>query len=181
MQVLVFGYPFPIVFRGKKRKFTMSPMIRHFDVRASALLQNYQKSDHPMSVTVNQSLSNLLRCDKENQENCITGMVISLIGRCQFSMTLPYFFQVPKNTKFQNGANGHFQVCHAKFQGTHQWMSGKLLAMYVSQVILTYAYIGFGHPPQFLQKWQCWTKFLTRFSVDGLLFHNWKEYVKTKQ
>jgi len=55
--------------------------------------------------------------------------------------------------------------------------------IYVAQVVLTNACLGFGGTlPNFLQgtKWQFWATFSKRVSMGVLLFHNGKDYGKSK-
>ena len=67
-----------------------------------------------------------------------------------------------------------------------QFIDNAIMGIYFTQMLLTYAHLGFGGSfPIFTgwwgQKWQFWTEILTRFSINSLLFRSEKEYQKSKK
>ena len=88
--------------------------------------------------------SKTLTCTKEDQGNCYGYMwhETSLIGRSYFWQEPSLFFQGPKNANFTMVPMGTF--CFVTLTPeTCQWRLGKLLRIYVTQMV-TNAHLGFG-------------------------------------
>jgi len=115
-----------------------------------------------------------LTCTKKDQGNCYMYMWhgTSLMGRCYFRQDPPLFFQGQKNKNFTVAPMG--TLCFLMLTLRNPPMEiGKLLGIYIAQVVFTNARVGFCGLSPILQG--------TKTSIlgsGGLLFHNSVEYGK---
>jgi len=76
---------------------------------------------------------------------CVCGVGYSLAGRSYFWQELPEFFGA-KDEHFTVVPRALFDLSRYLSE-TSQWRSGKIIEIYVAQVVLTNARVGFGNPP----------------------------------
>jgi len=82
----------------------------------------------------------------------ICGIGVIFLSRSYFWGNAPQFFVGDKNPKLYNGAYRHFLLCFLNCQKPANGDRGNILGIYVAQLVLANAHLGFwGTLPIFLQ------------------------------